>query len=162
MQPFSAVRVTRTTSIRLAAPPTVVFPLFGPLDEQRWEANWNPTILYPPSGATQRDAVFTAEHHDGTPSFWTIVEFDPDNFRISYVRVHPATHVARIDIACTGDSDETTRADVTYTFTGLTAPGNAYVEAFTEPHYVEWLRSWETAINHYLRHGETSRQHLHA
>jgi hypothetical protein len=152
MQPFSAVRVTRTASIRLAAPPDVVFPLFGPLDEQRWEPGWNPTMLYPPSGATQRDAVFTAAHADGTPSFWTIVAFDPADWRIAYVRVHPATHIARIDIDCSGDADGATRANVTYTFTGLSALGNAYVEAFTEAHYAEWLRSWETAINHYLRH----------
>src|SRR5262245_6210047 len=100
MTSFSAVRVTRTTSIRLAAPPALVFPLFGPVEEQRWEPHWNPTFLYPPSGATQRDAVFTAEHADGTPTFWTIVAFEPDNYRISYVRMHPATHVARIDIGC--------------------------------------------------------------
>ena len=152
MQPFNAMRVTRTANIRLDAPPDVVFPLFGPLDERRWEPSWNPTILYPPSGATQRDAVFTATHADGTPSFWTIVLFEPADLRISYVRMHPATHVARIDIACSADAERGTRAQVTYTFTGLSEAGNAYVETFTEPHYAEWLRAWEDAINHYLRH----------
>ena len=151
MKPFSAVRITRMASIRLAAPPAVVFPLFGPLEEQRWEPSWHPTFLYPPSGATQRDVVFTVEQHDGTPSYWTIVAFDPGDFRIAYVRVHPATHIARIDIGCAADADGATRADVTYTFTGLTTPGNAYVETFTEAHYAEWLRSWEAAINHCLK-----------
>jgi hypothetical protein len=150
MQLFNAVRITRTASIGLAAPPEAVFPLFGPLDEQRWEPHWNPTMLYPPSGATQRDAVFTAAHPDGTPTFWTIVAFEPADLRISYLRVHPATHIARIDIGCSGDSDGMTRANVTYTFTGLSVAGNAYVERFSESHYAEWLRSWEAAINSYL------------
>lgn len=156
MQPFSAVRVTRTATIRLIAPPDVIFPLFGPIDEQRWEASWHPTMLYPPSGATQRDTVFTAEHSDGTLSFWTIVAFDPAAFRIAYVRLHPATHIARIDIGCAGDAGGTTRAEVTYTFTGVSAPGNAYVETFTEPHYAEWLKAWEAAINRYLTRAERS------
>jgi hypothetical protein len=162
MHLFSAARITRTASIRLAAPPEVVFPLFGPLDEQRWEPDWNPTFLYPPTGATQCDAVFTATHADGTPSFWTIVVFEPADLRISYVRMHPATHVARIDIGCAGESDATTRADVTYTFTGLSAAGNAYVETFTEAHYAAWLQSWEAAINHYLRHGAAIPHQHHA
>ena len=157
-QPFSAVRIARTATIRLAAPPEIVFPLFGPLEEQRWERNWNPAMLYPPSGATQRDAVFTATHADGTPSFWTIVVFEPAEYRISYVRMHPATHIARIDIRCSGAS-EATQAEITYTFTGLSALGNTYVETFTEAHYADWLRSWEAAINHYLRHGAASPQH---
>jgi hypothetical protein len=159
MQPFNAVRVTRTATIRLAGPPDVVFSLFGPLDEQRWEASWNPTMLYPPSGATQRDAVFTATHADGTPSFWTIVAFEPTDLRIAYVRLHPATHMARIDIGCSGNSEGMTHADVSYTFTGWSASGNAYVETFTESYYAEWLRSWEAAINHYLRHGTTPLHH---
>ena len=151
MQPFNAVRITRTATIRLEARPEIVFPLFGPLEERRWEPSWNPAFLYPPSGATQRDAVFTATHADGTPSFWTIVAFEPADFCISYVRMHPATHIARIDISCAGGSDATTQAQVTYTFTGLSAHGNAYVETFTEAHYADWLRSWEAAINRYLR-----------
>jgi hypothetical protein len=162
MQPFSAVRIIRTATIRLSAPPDRVFPLFGPIDEQRWEASWHPTMLYPPSGATQRDAVFTAEHADGTPSFWTIVAFEPDTFWIAYVRLHPATHIARIDIGCAGDAGGTTRAEVTYTFTGLTALGNTYVETFTEPHYATWLKAWEVAINRYLTRAESSGHDLHA
>jgi hypothetical protein len=149
-------------AIRLAGPPEVVFPLFGPIEERRWEPSWNPTILYPPSGAPQRDAVFTATHADGTPSFWTIVAYEPADFRISYVRMHPATHIARIDIGCTHAVDATTLADVTYTFTGLSAQGNAYVETFTERHYAGWLRSWEASINHYLLHGVASQHHHHA
>jgi len=159
MNTFSAVRIVRTASIRLAAPPEIVFPLFGPLEEQRWAADWRPAFLYPPSGQAQRNAVFVADHGDGTPAIWTIVEYAPAAYRIAYLRVHPATHVARIDIGCTADGEGATRADVAYTFTGLSAPGNAYIETFSEEYYAAWLRAWEEAINHYLRHGQAPRHH---
>ena len=43
-----------------------------------------------------------------------------------------------------------TAARVTYTFTGLTAQGNAYIDTFSEDYYHAWIQQWEDAINHYL------------
>jgi len=151
--PFTASRVVRAASLRIAAPPGVAFPLFGPLEERKWAADWNPTMIYPPSGAPEPGAVFAVAHEGGDSSIWTIVELDPAAYRIAYLRVRPASHVARIDIACFAVDAETTRADVSYTFTGLTERGNSYVDSFSEAHYAEWMRSWERAIDHWLEHG---------
>lgn len=150
MQPFVGRRLVRSGRLRLAAPPGTVFPLFGPIEERRWAEGWAPTMIHPPSGEVELGAVFTVEHDGGAPSVWTIVELDPQRFRISYVRVRPDSHLARIDIACAGADDGATRADVTYTFTGLAEPGNALVDSFTEAHYTEWMRSWELAISQCL------------
>lgn len=152
MQPQVFSRVARTASLRIAAPPSVAFPLFGPIEEQRWAAGWAPTMIYPATGEIERGAVFTVAHEEGEPSVWTIVELDPAAYRIAYVRVRPASHVARIDIVCAGE-DGVTRADVAYTFTALTEQGNAYVNSFSEARYAEWIRSWEQAIDHLLRYG---------
>ncbi len=31
--------------------------------------------------------------------------------------------------------------------------GDAFVASFTEEHYRQFMREWETRINHYLDHG---------
>ncbi len=152
-KPFTARRIVRTTTIELAASANRVFPLFEPIGEKQWAGDWDPQMIYPPSGVAEAGAVFAVPHAGGSPAIWTIVRYDPGRFQIAYVRVEPATHVARIDIACAETPDGATRADITYTFTALTERGNAYVDTFTEQHYRAWIASWATAINHFLRHG---------
>jgi len=150
MTRFIAQRITRTTIIRLAAPPGRVFPLFEPVGEKLWAHGWDPVMVYPPTGSPETNAVFTTQDHGGPPTVWIIAQFDPAQFRITYMRVAPDSHVATIAIDCTGEGAEMTAARVTYTFTGLTAQGNAYVDTFSEDYYRAWLQQWEGAINHYL------------
>lgn len=149
MIPFTPLRLTRTTTIHLNAPPATVFPLFTPLGERLWVPDWNPTMIYPASGELELDAVFTTAHGDGAPTVWTVVEATQEEYRVSYVRVAPDTHVARITVQC-AEEDQATRATVTYVFTALTEQGNAYVAQFTEQHYQHWLQGWEAGINEYL------------
>ncbi len=46
-----------------------------------------------------------------------------------------------------------TDAAITYSRTSLGPRGDDFVVAFTEEHYREMMRNWETHINHYLEHG---------
>lgn len=152
MAPFTARRVERSAAIRLLAPPAAVFPLFEPLGERNWVPGWDPAIVYPASGQAERGAVFLTGDA-AAPAVWTLIEFAPQDWRVAYVRVSPASHVALITVRCADLGDGTTGAEVSYAFTGLSAAGNEYVEQFTPEHYAEWIGGWETAINHYLRHG---------
>ena len=52
-----------------------------------------------------------------------------------------------------------TACAVRYTFTALGPAGAAFVEAYTESAYVEKMKGWERAINHYLATGEMLRTH---
>jgi hypothetical protein len=151
MTNFTAQRVVRSATIELAAPPQTVFPLFEPLGERAWAEGWDPDMLYPASGAAEPGTVFRTQQHGDAPTIWAIVEFAPQQHAIRYLRVAPESHVADISVACAGD--KRTRATVTYVFTGLSAAGNSYVESFTAEHYEQWMRSWESAINHYIQHG---------
>ncbi len=150
MPPFKAQRITRTTTIQLSAPPDQVFPLFEPLGEKLWAPNWEPVMIYPPAGSPETNAVFTTREHDGPPTVWIIAQFDPAQFQIIYVRVAPHSHVATIAVHCASEGAEMTTARVSYTFTGLTAQGNAYVNTFSEDYYHAWILQWERAITHYL------------
>jgi hypothetical protein len=155
MSDFVARRVVRNATIELAASPGQVFPLFEPLGERAWADGWDPQILYPLSGAAEQGAVFSTRQHGDAPTIWAIVEFDPQRYRIRYLRVAPESHVADIRIVCNGATH--TRASITYVFTGLSAAGNAYVDSFTAGHYQQWIDSWQSAINYYLEHGMLQR-----
>src|ERR1035438_2564551 len=51
-------------TLRLSWPPSVVFPLFGPIRESEWSPHWNPTMLYPPDRVQKAGSVFTTREHD--------------------------------------------------------------------------------------------------
>jgi hypothetical protein len=150
MTQFMARHIARTTTIRLSAPPSQVFPLFAPLGEKLWAPEWNPVMIYPSAGSPETNAVFTTQDHEGPPTVWIIVQFDPTQLQVTYVRVAPHSHVATIAVHCVGEGAETTAAKVSYTFTGLTEHGNAYIDTFSEDYYRAWIQQWEVAINHYL------------
>jgi hypothetical protein len=150
MASFTARRTTRAATIRLAAPPDLVFPLFTPLGEKLWVEGWDPLIIYPPDGHAENGAVFTTHGHDDSDTVWVMTQFEPDRHQATYVRVSQHSHVATIAVQCVAEGTANTSATLTYTFTGLTAHGNEYVDTFSEQHYHEWLQQWELAINHYL------------
>ena len=157
--PFVAQHFTRTQNIHLSASPDRVFPLFDPIGEKQWAADWEPEIIYPPSGAVEEGMVFTTGSHDEAQVIWTILTFDAVKWRLSYLRVTPDSHVASIDIHCKDHLNETTLASISYTFTALTERGNDYVARFTGEYYQEWMSLWEKAINNCLQHGHPLQHH---
>ncbi|HZC07139.1 MAG TPA: hypothetical protein VE338_16000 [Ktedonobacterales bacterium] len=161
MSTFVAEQIMRAQTIHLPAAPDEVFPLFSPLGETRWEPDWNPTMLYPTSGAAQVGTVFTTQHGSELVKIWTIISYDLERTMMSYLNLAPASHLTRIDIACAATGPQTTSACVSYTLTALTPHGVAYLDNFTTEHYRAYIASWETAITHYLTHGQ-AHTHPHA
>ena len=141
-------RATVSQVIHLAAPPGRVFPLFEPLGEKAWAADWDPQMLYPADGAAEAGAVFTTGHAPAGESIWTMTVYDPATFHLAYLRVTPGAQVAFIEIQCADADNGTTRATVSYTLTGLSAAGN-------EPVLVSQVEP--KAGNH---HPSLGRQHL--
>lgn len=160
MTGYESRREVYTATITLDAPPADVFPLFGPVFEAKWAAGWSPEVLYSTRpDAAERNAVFRTHHADGD-AIWTVAHFDEDAHAISYLRVRPESHVARIDVACQPHADGQTRAAVTYTFTTLGPNGDAFLAHLSNEYYVHHeLPGWERAINHYLATGETLPHH---
>ncbi|MCL4368925.1 MAG: hypothetical protein M1337_07140 [Actinobacteria bacterium] len=44
--------------------------------------------------------------------------------------------------------------DIAYTYTGLTAAGNAFIDGFTEQSFLGAVTFWEQSMNHWLATGE--------
>jgi len=153
---FKSERISRTSTITLNAPLKRVFPLFGPIREKEWAAGWEPQVLYSTTGSVEEYMVFkTRSHHGHEPdSTWTVSKYHPDQAFIEYTVFAPG-RLWWITIRCReGIVGETTEAEITYTYTGLTEKGNAINERALETMYRRNLKDWEESINHYLETGE--------
>ncbi len=149
-------RISRTNVITLNAPLKRVFPLFGPIREKEWAAGWEPKVLYLTTDFVEEHMVFKTQSHLGhEPDFtWTVSKYRPDQAFIEYTVFAPE-RLWWITIQCReGIGGETTKAEITYTYTGLTEKGNATNEKALETMYHRDLKDWEEAINHYLETGE--------
>jgi len=153
---FTAKRISRTATITLQGPVATVFPLFGPIEEKKWEDGWDPLILYPETGELEEGMVFTTRGHtDAEPTYtWIVSQYDPVNHAIQYI-VSTQNRCWTIAIQCRAYSDTQSQTTVGYTYTGLTTLGNELNEHAMESMYAKDLKDWEEAINHYLSTGKT-------
>ncbi len=154
MSMFVAQHITRSHVISLPATLHRVFPLFEPLGEKHWSAGWNPEMLYPPSGVAGVGTVFTTQHADEPTKVWTIIAYEREQAHVTYFNVLPQSHTSWIDVSCELAGAQASSARITYTLTALSPQGNIYLNAFTHEYYQTWISSWQTAISHYLLHGQ--------
>jgi hypothetical protein len=159
---FTSRRVSRTRLITLNAPLRDVFPLFGPIREGEWAAGWDPQILYSTTDLVEEHMVFKTPPHPGhgEPDYaWTVSKYMPGQASIEYTVFTPE-RLWWIAIHCRESiPHQTTEAEITYTFTGLTERGNALNEKAVQLMYAQDLRDWEAALNHYLSTGERLEDH---
>ena len=135
--------------LRLPAPPSVVFPLFGPIRESEWAPHWNPTMLYPLDGSQQAGAVFTTRQHD-QDVVWVLTTYDESAFQIRYVIVRPGKNAGQLDISLKALNGKETEATVTHRLTSLSEGGDGYVKDFAREFPLE-RDHWEQAISGRLR-----------
>ncbi len=161
---FISKRITRTSTITLNSPIQKVFPLFNPVREKEWAADWKPHFL---TGSNQdpeikEHLVFktrSSHGHDENDHIWTISKYLPDRAYIEYTVFTPE-RLWWIAIQCSHDiPNHATHAEITYTYVGLTDQGNAINEKALQLMYAQDLKDWEEAINHYLMTGERLPHH---
>jgi hypothetical protein len=159
---FKAKRISRTNSMILNASLKTVFPLFGPIAEKKWAYGWDPQIIFSSTNRLEPKMVFktqmTGHHEKGeTHCIWIVSRLIPQQALIEYT-VFTNERVWWITIQCQEHvSNQTTRAKITYTFTGLTEKGNAINEKHLARIYAHDLKDWEESINYFLKTGKTFR-----
>ncbi|HML22423.1 MAG TPA: hypothetical protein PKD09_12290 [Aggregatilinea sp.] len=147
MEQHALQRFAHTESLTLNAPPERVFPLFGPLREKEWAADWDPTLIY--SDAPLGDCagtVFSSRHPGEPDTIWYVNRFDAAQWAVEYVRVTPGLMLAIVAIQCEASDGGRTVAHVTYTFTALSDAGAAALH-HRAAHHASGVRAWEGAIN---------------
>ena len=159
---FKAKRISRTNSIILNASIKKVFPLFGPIEEKKWAHGWNPQIIFASTNRLEQKMVFKTnmtghKQKEETHCIWIISRYVPRQALIEYT-VFTTERVWWITIQCQEQiSDRSTRAKITYTFTGLTEKGNSINAKHLARIYAHNLKDWEKAINYFLKTGKTFR-----
>jgi len=145
----------RSHSIVLSGPVDRVFPLFTPIGETLWVEGWDPEFLHPQNGDTRQGMVFRTVHSDET-TLWACADWDPVAHRVRYVRVTPDSRFGFVEVACRPAADGGTQASIAYTFTALTAAGDAYLSELTEDAFVHMIEAWKVRIDTWLLTGSSA------
>jgi hypothetical protein len=131
------------------APLAKAAPLFGPEGERAWAGKqWNPEFIHPQPARDVQSAVFTIQHGP-IKAVWVNTLFDLDAGRFQYVYFLPETMVTVIDVHLTSNGHNSTKVNVVYTRTALTADGNKHVTAMSQADKTAG-KEWEQSINESL------------
>lgn len=153
MEISSPIRVSRTYTQSLIAPPEKVFPLLCPVRETEWVNHWNPRLVISASGLIEPDCVFVMPD-EPSDAIWVVTQWNPDSFFVEFIKVTPGFTVGKIDIQLRPGKNEQTLADITYCFTALSPKGAEFVNRFTEDYYESFMKEWESEINYFLQTGK--------
>ncbi len=145
-------RATRTYTQKILAEPARVLPLMCPVREADWIADWDPKVVYSVSGLVEADCVFVTDSDPGD-AIWFVTRLDPEAFEVEMLKVTPGETVCKLTIELTA-AEHGTDATVTYSRTSLGAAGDFAVEEFSAQYYAQFMREWETQLNHYLSTGQ--------
>ncbi|OYU47559.1 MAG: hypothetical protein CFE31_15900 [Rhizobiales bacterium PAR1] len=124
------------------------FPLFTPLGEKLWFAEWQPEFIHPVDGTTQTGMVFRTRH-GAEETLWSCIDYAPEAHRIRYARVSPATRFVTIDIVCRAESAATTSVSVVYAMTALSPKGESLLAATTHDAFRTSIEHWQTLVTRY-------------
>ncbi len=153
---FTAQRISQTRRIHLNGSLRTVFPLFGPITEKLWVNGWNPEIVFLDKDEIAEHMIFrTPPRFEKEPPYtWILSKYLPEQSLVEYTVFTPE-RLWTITVKCEEEAaPESTLAEITYTFTGLSEPGNALNEKALHAMYANDLKDWEEAINHYLKRGK--------
>ncbi len=149
-------RVSHVYQQHLQAAPDRVLPLLTPLGERAWAHGWEPEVRWEPPGGGA-GTLFVIRHPGQPDTLWLLDTWEPAAGHVHYVHLTPGSEVTEIDIRLRPDGATRSIATVRYTWTALGAPGVALVRSKTPQAYLQAMREWELALNHFLTTGQTLR-----
>ncbi len=134
------------------AAPEKVFPLLCPVRETDWIPGWQPKFVVSNSGVMELDCIFVepATPNDAT---WIVTRYELNRF-VEMYRIVPEATVRKFSIKLEPGPENTSRAYVAYDFTAIGKEGEKVVDEFTAASFNEFMKRFETAINHYLTTGQ--------
>ena len=153
-------RIVRTYTLRIEAPPAIVFLLICPVREADWLDGWADgyELIYSASGVAEKDCVFRTYGHGDPEMIWTISEHDPDRGVVEFVRVMAGFVATTLRVTIADGGDGTSAVEVTYVVTPVSNEGARFAATrYGGEALPDAIRWWETSMNHYLRTGECLR-----
>jgi len=150
-QDFKAKQFVQSASIVLNGNIEKVFPLFGAMEEKKWSPDWQPMPVFPASGKMEEGFIFKTPDHvpDAPLRTWIVAKYDLSDHLVKYI-VATANQITMITVHCSQSDLNKTKAEITYTLTGLNEEGNEISQHLIIRIFKHNLQDWETAINQYL------------
>ena len=151
---FKAKRIIRNYRQAINALPGVVFPLLCPVREAEWLDGWKYKMIHSESGLAEEGCVFSTSGDGEEDTAWVISRYDRDNHLIEFTRFTPGSRTCVLKVAVTSKGDTDSNVDISYTYTSITADGNAWIDNFTEDKFLDAVKFWEKSMNYFLETGE--------
>ena len=151
---FIARRATRTYCQTIHAIPERVFQLLCPVREAEWLDGWQHTMIFSESGLVEEGAVFSTPHDGEAETVWIVTKHDPTTREIEFVRFTPASRICVLRIAVRAKGENSSLVDISYTYTGTTPAGNAFIDRLTDEAFMEAVSFWEQSMNYFLQTGK--------
>lgn len=151
---FKAERVTRSYRQTIHASPETVFPLLCPVREAEWLDGWEVVMIYSASGLVETGAVFSTAQAGEADTIWVVTRHDPEQRVVEFTRFTPGSRTCVLIIRVTPRPDHGSWVDITYTYTGISPAGNAFLDDFSEEAFLDAVTFWEESMNHFLNTGK--------
>ncbi len=129
---FTAKRITRSYRQTINAPPDIVFPLLCPVREAEWLDGWKYEMIHSDSGLAEEGCVFSTPGDGEANTVWIISRHDNENHLIEFTRFTPDSRTCVLKVAVISKDEIVSNVDISYTYTGITADGDAWIDNFTE------------------------------
>ena len=136
--------------ITVDRPVSETLPLFTPKGEESWVPGWEPDYIAPETGETREEMLFVTSHGDET-TFWTCLDWQPDDGHVRYLRLTPGSRVGFVDVRCRADGPDKTQVRVAYQLHALSDSGRAYLQDMTQSAFVEMIDQWARLIREMSR-----------
>ncbi|GLH73700.1 hypothetical protein GETHLI_22020 [Geothrix limicola] len=159
---FQAQHRSLSYTQHLEASPVDVMPFLTPTGERAWAEDWDPTVLHPQAGPEGEGTVFLTAGPAHPSTWWVCTEFSVPSAgapaRVTYAHFTPGRDVTTIHITLEAEGPDRTLARIRYSWTGLSAQGNAFVAHHDAAHFEADMKEWEHTLNAALRHGKGGRR----
>ena len=135
----------RSHEITIDRPLSETMPLFTPKGEESWVPGWNPDYITPETGETCEEMLFATSHGDET-TFWTCLDWQPEDGHVRYLRLTPGSRVGFVDVSCRAEGPDKTRVRVSYQLHALSNSGRDYLGEMTQSAFVKMIDEWAQLI----------------
>ncbi len=119
--------------------------LFTPKGEEAWVPGWKPSYIFPTSGETREEMIFTTGENDEA-TFWTCLKWQPDAGHARYFRLTPQSRAVIVDVQCRPENPHRTRVRVTYRMHALTDAGRTFLSGMTQSSFAGMIDEWAGLI----------------
>lgn len=126
-------------------PLTEAMPLFTPRGEEAWVPGWKPTYISPTSGETCDEMLFVT-NHDGETTYWTCMNWQPDDGHVRYLRLTPGSRTGFVDVRCRENGANSTRVLIAYELHALTDAGQTHLDGMTRDKFADTIDQWASLI----------------